>query len=395
MVGIRWPKPRREKEGSGPEPADDIRSKMPRGTVYCLVLVLVLLNIVYRYPLQMTHEAGADTTFIHTLASSVANEGSARWVLNPASLFGLYALSYPSGVPFLLAEFSDLSGLSIEGSILVFGMVMGIIGSLGAFLVSRDLFRRNSYAFLAAFLFSLAPFFLKDTTWVGSSRGAVVALIPILLWLLMRATRFERSKYFMFSIVIFLLAISLHRMGFLIVFFFISFFFISSIHKITQKIRFALVRYELLFRTIASVTALSGFFLIFYVQILFPGYGGFNIVDVYGRGTFFEGSDFLTMVLNMAVNFVGKVGILIPLSIVGLGLYVWKRPKMIDEKFVLVITLLLIPFLSLRDYISEFLILFFVFTGIFVFAHSQSRWKSRRKMITVGVILFLVVSLAF
>ncbi|MFQ6106403.1 MAG: hypothetical protein ACE5QF_02265 [Thermoplasmata archaeon] len=372
-----------------------IKPTLPRKTVYCLLFVLVLLNIAYRYPVEVTHELGSDTTFIHSLAGSVVNNGHAKWVLNPISLFGLYALSYPSGVPFILAEFSELSGLSIEGTIFLFGLVLGISGALSSFLVSRELFRHDVFAFLVAFLFSLAPFFLKDTTWVGSSRGAVVALIPVILLLLIRSIKLGGSRYFLLAILVSLVAWSLHRMGLLVVFFFISFFFISSIHKITQKIRFALVRYELLFRVFASVTALSGFILVFWIQIIFPGYGGFNIVEVYGKGSLFEGTDLLTMLLNMGVNFVGKVGILVPLSLLGLVVYVWKRPKRIDEKFVLVVTLLLIPFLSLRDYISEFLILLFVLMAVFLFLYIQAHWRRWKKGFIVAALAFLVISMGF
>jgi hypothetical protein len=388
-------KQEREKKPARVEPSPEIKSRMAKGTVYCFIAVLIIMNIIFRYPTEITHEIGPDTTFIHTLANSLAEEGSAKWVLNPASLFGFYALSYPSGVPFLLAGFSMASGVSIEGTILCYGMVLGIIGALGAFMVSREIFRNDLFAFPVALLFSLAPFFLKDTIWVGSSRGSVVALIPILLWLLVRAIRTKDSRFFVLSTLVFVVACSLHRMGILMAFFFISFFFISSLHRITQKIRFALVRYERLFRITAFATLLFAFFLLFYLQILFPGYGGFNIVEVYGRGAFFEGTDLPTMLLNMAINFVGKVGILIPFSLLGLFLYTWKRPKEIQEKFVLLMVFLLLPFVSLRDYISEFLILFFVLLAVFTLIFLQIRWGRRRKMFAVVLALFLVLSLGF
>jgi len=369
--------------------------RMPKYSVCCFIIMIILMNLLFRYPVENTHEVGADTTFIDSLASSLSDEGYAKWVLNPTSLFGLYALSYPSGVPFLLAEFSQMSGVSIEGAILLLGIVLGIIGALGAFLVSRELFRNDIFALLVALLFSLAPFFLKDTTWVGSARGSVVALIPIVLWLLIRATKSRDSRFFALSIAIFLVACSLHRMGFLMVFFFISFFFVSSIHRVTQRIRFALVKHERLFRVFGTILALSGFLFVLYVQVLFPGYGGFNIVEVYGRGAFFQGTDYGTMLLNMGVNFVGKVGLAIPIALLGIALFVWKRPKRIDEKFVLVVILLLVPFLSLRDYISEFLILFFVLMAVFTLVYVQKRNVRWSRVLIVSVVFFLVISLAF
>jgi len=65
-------------------------------TILCCLLVLALLNIVFRYPIGVSHELGADTTFVHSLTASIAQEGRAAWILHPFSYFGLYALSYPS-----------------------------------------------------------------------------------------------------------------------------------------------------------------------------------------------------------------------------------------------------------------------------------------------------------
>lgn len=368
---------------------------MSKKTTYCFLAVLVLVNLIYRYPMGITHEVGADTTFIHSLANSLSQEGYAKWVLNPLSFFGLYALSYPSAAPFLISVTSEMAGMSIEFTILILGTFFGVIGSVSSFLVAREIIKDERYAFIVALLFSLAPFFLKDTTWVGSSRGFVVAFLPVIVLLLLKRLRSGDSRYIVLAIIAFVFICSMHRMGFLGVFLFIAFGFIPSLHRITQKIRFALVRYERLFRTMAVFTALLGFFLLFYVQILFPGYGGFDIREEYRLGTFFEGDSVPVLLLNMGVNFTGKVGLLAPLTIIGLVMYTWKRPKEVHQKFILMLVFILIPFLSLRDYISEFMILFFVFLIAFAMVYSPVFLRRGGKTLGILAIVLLLVSAAF
>ena len=88
---------------------------LPRRVTYCLIVVVSAIGLLYRYPLGLGHEAGSDTTFIHTLANSLSERGTASWILHPLSYFGLYALSYPSAMPFLFASLSEVSGVSVEG----------------------------------------------------------------------------------------------------------------------------------------------------------------------------------------------------------------------------------------------------------------------------------------
>ncbi|MFQ5910021.1 MAG: hypothetical protein ACE5IJ_04780 [Thermoplasmata archaeon] len=376
--------------------AGTIKSRiLSKKTTYCFLAVLVLVNLIYRYPIGITHEVGADTTFIHSLADSLSKEGYAKWVLSPLSFFGLYALSYPSAAPFLISMISQMAGMSIEFTLLILGMLFGVIGSVSSFLMAREIIKDERYAFIVALLFSLAPFFLKDTTWVGSSRGFIVAFLPVIVLLLLKRLRSGDSRYLVLAIVTFIFICSMHRMGFLGVFLFIAFGFIPSLHRITQKIRFALVKYERVFRTMAVFTALLGFFLLFYVQILFPGYGGFDIREEYRMGTFFEGDSVPVLLLNMGVNFTGKVGLLAPLTIIGLVMYTWKRPKEIHQKFILMVVFILIPFLSLRDYISEFMILFFVFLIAFAMVYPPLALRKGGKVISVLAILLLVVSAGF
>src|SRR2546428_10650010 len=109
---------------------------LPKRVVYCLLLALSSANILFRYPLDVGHELGADTTFVHTLATGIMQDGQASWILHALSYFGLYALSYPSVIPFTLPSPSLTSGIPLEGCMLLFGRIYAMSGVLGALLAS-------------------------------------------------------------------------------------------------------------------------------------------------------------------------------------------------------------------------------------------------------------------
>ena len=144
-------------------------------------------------------------------------------------------------------------------------------------------------------------------------------------------------------------------MGFLALLVLIAYAFAIPLHRITQRLRFVFFRYETPFRLLSMGSSVSGFFVLFYLQILFPGPGGSDIVSEYSNGALFQGTSFPVLVANLMVSLVGKVGILMPLIGVGLVRLAWDRPKEARDKFLLVAILLMIPLLPLRDYISEFL----------------------------------------
>src|SRR5436309_53851 len=130
---------------------------------------------------------------------------------------------------------------------------------------------------------------------------------------------------------------------------------VIPLHRITQRLRFVFFRYETPFRLLSMGASISGFFVLFYLQILFPGTAGSDIVSEYSNGALFQGTAFPVLVANLLISLVGKVGILMPLIGVGLIRLAWDRPKEARDKFLLVAVLVMIPLLPLRDYISEFL----------------------------------------
>ena len=361
-------------------------------TIHCCLIVLALINIVFRYPVDVSHELGADTTFVHSLAASIVQEGRASWILHPFSYFGLYALSYPSAVPFIFASGSETSGAPIELTTLLFGWLVAVVGCWGSFIFARTIRRDDSFALLVALLFPLAPFFIKDTFWIASTRGFVVGLLPAFLALLVTSMRKHVYREAALAFILFILLAAIHRMGVLSLFFLIAYVFAIPFHKVTQRLRFALVRYETQTRYAIAGSAIVLFLGIFYLQFVYPGILGANIIDQYRSSAFLDSDAFPILVANMGVSLSGKVGPMFALTPLGLLAYVWRRPKEATDKFVLTAALLFLPLLSLRDYIAEFLIPLFIFLSVFGLTALR---LNRRKIVTVALAIVVFGSAAF
>ena len=369
--------------------------RFPRRVTYCLLGAVVLVTILFRYPLGSGHEMGSDTTFIHSLTDSLIARASAVWILNPLSYFGLYALSYPSAMPFILGSVSLTGGIPVEGSILLTGGVFSIVGALSAFAASRAARDDDRLALIVALLFSIGPFYVKDTTWVGSSRGFVTALVPVVFLLLLRHLRTRDVRYLAICIMLVAMMGTIHRMGMLALLVLVAYGFAVPIHRLTQRLRFVLVRYESPFRYVSTAASITGFLALFYLQVLLPDIAGSDIVSQYRQGALFEGTSFPILVTNMMVSLVGKVGILMPLMVVGLVRLAWDRPKEDRDKFLLITVLVMIPLLSLRDYISEFMT--YVFVVLIALALISRGYRvgpayrvNRRKAAAAGLVVALL-----
>ena len=365
--------------------------RLNKPTFYALVLSLVLFNLILRYPLDISHEMGSDTSFIHSLAASLVREGEALWVLHPLSYFGLYALSYPSAIPFLSAGTHLVADVPIEGTFLIIGFLFGVIGPLGMVLVGRSLTRDNRFALFLALVMSLAPFYIKDTMWIGASRGFVVALVPFLLFLCIRVIQTRSTKALFLLVTVVVMTSTIHRMGVLSLFVLIATIFVLPFHKVTQNLRFMLLRYDNGFRVTSLALSIAGFLGMFFLQFQFPGIAGADVRAQYGSGTFFEGDSFGVLVLNMSVSFLGKVGILFPLAAAGLVMYIWKRPKEAPDKFLLLAVLIFLPLLSMRDYITEFVIPFLAVLIVFAIFRSMPSLRKRQRAVAAATAIAIVI----
>jgi len=186
--------------------------KLDRRIVISALASMIFLSLALRYP-ETEHELGVDSFFIHNLATNIANDGFAEWILNPLSMFGWYPLSYPSGGPFLLAASSDLGGTSIETTILFLSLAFGAMGVLASFVMAREFRDDDLFCLSVAFIYSFAPRFLAFTLWSASMRGLFMVLLPIFVWSVLRTHREPKPVNFGIVLGLFLLLASTHRLA--------------------------------------------------------------------------------------------------------------------------------------------------------------------------------------
>ena len=197
------------------------------------------------------------------------------------------------------------------------------------------------------------------------------------------------------AFVLFIVLAAIHRMGFLVFFVIVAYMFAVPFHKLTQRLRFALYKYERVARYAFVLTTMGSFIGVFYVQFLYPGVGGADVAEQYGSGAFFHGDSFPVLLANMGVSLTGKVGPLFPVALVGLVAYTWRRPKEATDKFVLTTMLLFLPLLSLRDYMGEFLIPLFTILVVIGLVSARRFFPKRGKLVAIGLAVLVIASVGF
>ncbi len=328
---------------------------------YLLVGFLTLLTIVLRYP-TTPHETGVDSFFIHTLATNIANDGYAEWILNPLSYFGLYPLSYPSASPFLIAGLSLSSGLPIEAAIFVLSIALGLSGMLSAYVMGREMKDDDLFAFAVAFLYSLAPRFLVFTVWTASSRNLFMALAPLFVWSIIRTYRRRDGKHAGLLLVFLAALTATHRLTVLlsvaIVAYLLSFGVLIIVRLL--KIRFPRLllapslRARLPYVTLGAFAAVAAFMLL-----------GTNVLDEYAHGELLTGNDLYIKLANLGASMGRSVGLAFPLALVGVVVVTRERAKGGVHTFILLALLLLIPTLFLRTYAGFYILPFLALAGGF------------------------------
>src|SRR2546422_3577339 len=241
----------------------DLHMRLPPKTVYALLLFLFGLNLLARYP-RTPHELGFDGFVYHGMTVSLIQHGYAEWILSPFSYFGLYPLSHPSGSFFFLADLAQLSGTPVEGAILLFDMSLVSIGLLPSFLLSLYIRRDEGLGLLVAALFTLSPRCVSGLLWEIPTRTLFSALVPLLIWLLLRLHLTRTRRSLRFALLVLTVIMSAHRLTVLMAAVFIAFILteIVIVGIRTLRIRYASLVLRAPFRRIANLAVLVGFFVL-------------------------------------------------------------------------------------------------------------------------------------
>ena len=335
-----------------------------------LLVFFAALNLAARYPLDHPVPHGSDTLTVMQLSDSLSENDQAGWTLTLLSYFGLYPLSYPSGMPFLLSEASDLSGLSPNAIVWIIDGIFSILLLLAGFMLFRTFRISDETAVIFAGLMAMTPFFLYYTYGQAATRGL---LIPITVFgLLFMFWKIDSlwKRIALFSIFT-ILAFAIHRTAVIVVLIegvsFIALSLASTIYGSSLRPRVVLY----------CCIVFCGLFVLIWPFI--PGlneiYTGIPEVSSsfyegeleFRTGYFFEGDSPIVILANLGSNYVGSMGL------------------------VILLLPLLVPALYPRSFKSSFREIFVVLTlASFMFVV----WKVQYMQLLIIPFLYLAIALA-
>ena len=328
-------------------------------TVILLILFILMLSITIRFPYYYhSHEAGSDSFFYHRMTNVLLTFHKVTWFLHPLSLWGLYPYSDSPAAPFYVAEFSSLSGLSVESSIIFYDYIFVIIGIFGAFLLGLKIKRNFILASFLSLAISLAPKAFHPTLFSLNERVGLVLMLP--LWFLLiyfvisshKKSKSVRAKWWAILIIYSFIASTVHLI------------FVFSIAFIIGYVFYIIIKRYVPYtptrsRKFRPVVIITLFLLLFYSLFFLSNYiniPGFNI-ELYKKTALFSGTDPFTIALNIFVSISGGTGILFPIfGVIGAFYLIFKRKLEPFEMWLIIALLSLTPFLINRLYIRPFLV---------------------------------------
>lgn len=339
-----------------------------KSKITIIILLIIILNISLRIFI-LPHEVGEDSFLVHFLSNSLDKNHYSRWMMSPLSLLGLYPYSYAGGIPFLLAAISSATDINLESVILIISTFLVIAGSLGAYIFVKEYTKKETFAILGMFLFSMNPLFLLLTTWTITTRAPFVALLPFLLYAILKYENTTKLKFLCLSILLILVESLIHRIIlFVIAVILPSYFLAKFIYNKGRKLQFV--------QKYLYLVIIFCFLLFFIVQ--------FSNIAVYKsqKWTYHSGFFFtagnedsyrsgslkpILLLLNMLIDYLSKLGLFIILTLVSVVLlmnrirrntYEWK------ELFVVLILMITTPLLIIGIYTPVFSMPLFVLLSV-------------------------------
>jgi hypothetical protein len=388
-----------------------------RRLILGLLLLMILVNVAFRYPLDHAVPYGSDTFTMLDLSRLLANDGRATWILSPASYIGLYPLSYPSGVPFSAAELQMLCGMNWNAVPLTFSIFISTFFVLASFLLFRQFRLGDELSVLLAGMMALSPIFIFFTYEQLSGRSFVMPLFLLSLYLIFWSQGRMASKmsiFLLFTVGLF----SLHRTSFMLLVMELiaagCVFVSQALPRVNRIAKPALY---------VSIIALGVLLL---VWPLIPG-----LRDVFSQvpeiafsyrmgewqfssGLLFMGDSIPVLLGNLAVNYVGSMGLALLMLPLGLTALYPKSKSSIDRDLFPLVTLVIFSPMIWQAYYMQLILLPFAYllfglaiarrrrivsllapVGRRVFRRSRSRRVLPKNLWASSISLFLVACLVF
>ncbi len=359
--------------------------RFSRRVILLSLLAMVAFSVVLRYPLVEHERYQADSYYIHLLAGSIADEHRMAWALSPTSYFGYYPLSYPSGIPMLLAEVSEMTGLNIEACILVMGWIVGIALVLATFLLAREVLLSTSLSVVCALIVTVSPRIVDTTYWVGSARTPLVLMMIVIFFLISRQAQdtMRWKLYTALTAFAVVTATSIHHAAILLVVFGMIYVLSAVMVSLAKfrsyrdnRVKRAVVLY--------SVALISGI-LLTYLGLLGISQTGLDAVG----GVFGDTTGGLNTTLAVLVSYVEQMSIGLVFGAFGVWYLLTKRLLTPKTVFVPLVIPTFIPIIGKTLYLSPLLTPFIaiVVAQGYLWIWDRKRFRSAARFFVVGLVM--------
>jgi len=345
--------------------------KFSKQNTYALVALLIILNIIFRYP-TTPHQIGWDSFTINLLANSISEFGYAKWWIHPASIGGFYPYSYASVVPFILSGISQCTGIGMQCIIWLFCVLIGIFSASTAYLMAGAIKDDDVFKYVVALIYSTSTGILYFTTWTVSTRGLFIVLLPLFIYLLLKC-RISIAKYSILTLILFVVLLITHHLFFYIIPVVVSYFILTIFHKLNIHVIFDKIPKNVV--NFAIFACFLGIFAIYLPQ--HP-----SSVSQY--------NDYLRMIGFPLIFMIG-----------GFSYILLKPVKSFEEWFLLMVLLGLTPMLNIEIYTKWFLLAFaFLLIGVAItnvatVGMQEQTHITKRKYATTFVVVLLLFSTIF
>ena len=358
-----------------------------------LFVGLIALNIIFRIP-TTPHEVGYDTFTIHVLANSVSAFGQANWWANPLSIVGFFPLSYASAVPFIVSGISQCTAMNVELVILLYSFLLGIFSIFAAYLMAGVIWDNDFFKFLVAFVFSTSQGILTFSTWTANARTLFVIILPLFIYLLLKAHTFKVRCYILTFILLTLL-LATHNYIYLTIPVIIGYFVVVAFYKLGKYINVKSIKIP---ENLVNICVFASFLIMFSIPFLISRDLWLSDPETIRAGV---GSRY-TLMSFMLSNYVRYIGILIILVVGGYTYLLLKRRKKFEEWFLLIALACLAPFLYVSTYMKWFIAPFaFLLIGIaltnIAIAGTQTKtpFYRNKKIFLTSLVIILLSSIIF
>jgi hypothetical protein len=183
-----------------------MKRRINKNIVFFILLLLFTILTRVQYQVENTF----DSYTLHGQVSTILKYGYAKWILHPASLFGYYPLSSPSGNQFFLGNFVALTGINIDNTIRITSVIFTLISLLNLYVLIKN-YMHKIKAYIILLVFVLTPYFMSFTNYNASSRVFLIIFYSLFMFMLLKIynslflEKFRFLIFFKYSFMAFIL----------------------------------------------------------------------------------------------------------------------------------------------------------------------------------------------